>query len=64
MAMAEESSVVTCPACGSARVTLDSVGKSTGGEALHATVGKSTGGETLQATCQDCATTWEAPASI
>jgi hypothetical protein len=27
-------------------------------------VGKSTGGETVKATCQDCATTWEAPASI
>ncbi|HEY5092500.1 MAG TPA: hypothetical protein VII60_04475 [Acidimicrobiales bacterium] len=49
--MSEESSVVTCPACGSARVTLDGVGKTTGGE-------------TLKATCQDCATTWEALTSI
>jgi hypothetical protein len=62
--MSGESSEVTCPACGSARVTLDSVGKTTGGETVKATVGKSTGGETVKATCQDCATTWEAPASI
>ena len=62
MAMSEESSVVTCPSCGSTRVTL--VGKTTGGEAVNATVGKSTGGDSVKATCQDCATTWEAPTTI
>jgi hypothetical protein len=64
MAMTEESSAVLCPACGSARVTLPNVGKTTGGETVHATVGKTTGGESVKASCQDCGTTWEAPASI
>jgi transcription elongation factor Elf1 len=60
--MAEGSSNVVCPACGSEKVASPGVGKSIGGESLQAMVGKSIGGETVQ--CATCSHTWEAPASI
>ncbi len=62
--MSSENEKLTCPACGSERVSFATVGKSGGGEALRASVGKSSGAEAPDVTCDDCAHVWRAPTSI